>query len=69
MDTLVKARCREIGVSQSQLSHKTGLHYSTCNAICTGRLNPNPRQCRLIAEVLKTTPAELWPGLIKEEAN
>lgn len=61
MKTQVKARCRELGISQAELSRRTKLHYTTVCQICNGRLIPTPSQRTLIAEALETSPEELWP--------
>ena len=69
METLTKSRCRELGISQAELSRRTGLHYTIISMVCNARLNPNPRQCGLISQALETTPEVLWPGLNRKEGG
>jgi lambda repressor-like predicted transcriptional regulator len=63
MSERVKDRIKDIGLSQAELSRRTGIIYPTLNSILNGRLRPTPAQCELIARELETTPEQLWPVL------
>ncbi|MCL2437816.1 MAG: helix-turn-helix transcriptional regulator [Coriobacteriia bacterium] len=48
----LKKKLQEVGISQSELSRRTGMHYTTVTAIVNGRLIPWDGQKQKIADAL-----------------
>lgn len=67
-NNLRKVRQRR-GYSQTNLTQKTGISSSTISAIENRKLYPHPGWRKKFAAVLETTEAELFPGVVKHDAD
>jgi transcriptional regulator with XRE-family HTH domain len=55
----VKARREELGLTQEQLAHDSGLHQRWISNVETGKRNPSYASLRRLAQALDLTASEL----------
>jgi transcriptional regulator with XRE-family HTH domain len=55
----VKARRQELGLTQEQLAHETGLHQRWISNVETGKRNPSYSSLRRLASGLQLATSEL----------
>lgn len=71
MENTLRARRAALGKSftQERVAKKVGFDHTKLSRIENGLIDPTRDEIKALAKALKTTPAELFPGLADQQQN
>jgi transcriptional regulator with XRE-family HTH domain len=67
MKNKLRVRRAELDVTQFEIARKVGFDAAKLSRIENGLVDPSTEDIAALAKALKTTPAELFPGLSEQQ--